>query len=57
MNPVELLPLTHCLMYPWDFGKDVPEDANKWPKHSKAVSFWMMLLRNGTSLGDLLKVG
>ncbi|KAH8712354.1 hypothetical protein HC256_005550 [Beauveria bassiana] len=53
--PLQLLPLTQHLMYPWLYSERVRSDATKWARGTHAVEFWQTVSRPTTSLNALKK--
>ena len=56
MMPLQLLPLTQHLMYPWLYSEPVPADVTRWPGGSRAVKFWQAMVQTTTTMTDLSKV-
>lgn len=54
--PLQLLPLTQHLMYPWLYFEPVPADVTKWAESSYAVKFWQAMTQPTTTMMDLSKV-
>ncbi|EJP61691.1 uncharacterized protein BBA_09332 [Beauveria bassiana ARSEF 2860] len=52
-TPLQLLPLTNHLMYPWLYSEPVEADVTKWRKDSAAIEFWQTIAKPKTSMAQL----
>ncbi|KAF1729924.1 hypothetical protein CRV24_010468 [Beauveria bassiana] len=55
-TPIQLLPLTNHLMYPWLYSEPVEADVTKWRKDSAAIEFWktIAIAKPTTSMTQVL---